>query len=61
MYIKTIILLLSLTFFFLGCGHKKLNVNNPASVQEEAPLLCEEKAPPKSLQELEQNYRCRGE
>jgi hypothetical protein len=43
----------------LGCSH---NLSN-RSLDREAviPFSCEEEAPPKSLQELEKKYRCKGE
>jgi len=61
MFIKSIMLLI-IFLFFSACT--KLQLASPkAEVKKETTVTfsCEEEAPPKSLQELEKKYRCRGE
>lgn len=51
--IKMRIVLLLLLFLYMGCSSARLN----SSVNTEV-LSCSQKAEPKSLQYLEQQYRC---
>ncbi len=48
------VLMLIMIVFYTGCS--KLNPLMP--IKEKSLLSCEEKAKPKSLQFLEQQYRC---
>ncbi|MCK5854791.1 MAG: hypothetical protein KAG56_06180 [Sulfurovaceae bacterium] len=52
------ILMTMIIILFVGCS--KLNLKNsiPPQPIEQKPLSCNEKASPKSLELLEQNYRC---
>lgn len=50
------ILILLILFFYIGCTGLRVNSNN--RFQEDRPLSCETKAKAKSLQFLEQQYRC---
>jgi len=48
------LLILIMIIFYTGCSH----LNSLIPIKEENLLSCEEKAKPKSLQFLEQQYRC---
>lgn len=54
-------LLLSICLVFSGCSTLKLMPENPRELTSNEQLSCEKKAKAKSLQLLEQQYRCTGQ
>ena len=62
--LKKSIILIILGFFFSGCSQlmdlKLKKEKKIIKIEESISFSCEEKAPPKSLQELEKKYRCTG-
>lgn len=51
------IFLMLLVLFYSGCSNKRVEIEKV----ERTVFSCDKEAEPKSLNYLEQNYRCRGE
>ena len=61
--LKKIITIFILGFSFFGCSQIIEFKKSKVLLKKEEPTIfsCEDKAPPRSLQELEKKYRCTGE